>query len=138
MNEEIPLGIYKPPTKQQPEAITKPITKFKFDIPEVKYTQVIGMKRAKAILHKQLELPLKKPQDFEDFKMNKSVGIIMYGPPGTGKTFLAKAVCGELNIKMCYVTPSSIMSKYVGESGKKVEETFQGSKEKPAMLYIDR
>ena len=141
------IGIYQPP-KPQSQTLTKPVKRkpekpkeepmFKFEIPTIKYSQLIGMRRQKAILHKLLELPLTKPVEFEQLGVKKSIGIILYGPPGTGKTFLCKACCGELNIKMCYITPTSIMSKYVGESAAKVHQVFlEASRNQPCAIFID-
>ena len=51
-------------------------------------------------------------------------GILLYGPPGTGKTFLAKACATESNSAFFNISPSDIMSKYVGESEKHVRNVF--------------
>lgn len=112
--------------------------RFKFEMQKVRYSDVIGMKRAKVLIHKLMELPLIKPKDFEDLNMKKSVGIILYGPPGTGKTYLCKAACGELGLKMSYVTGSSIVSKYVGESAKNIHDLFENARAvQPCGLFFD-
>ena len=123
----------KPTKKEQEEN-----PPFKFEQQAVRYENVIGMKRQKLILHKLLELPLRKARDFESLGMKRSVGVILYGPPGTGKTFLSKAACGELDVPMCYVKVSSVMSKYVGESSKRVHELFEAARTKqPCAVFID-
>jgi ribosome biogenesis ATPase len=109
-----------------------------FEIPKERYTNVIGMRRAKALFHKYVEAPLKNKESYEELKIKKSIGILLYGPPGNGKTFLAKAVFGELQIPMCYVEGNKIKSKYVGESGKNVGILFKiAREEQPAGIFID-
>ena len=111
---------------------------FKFEIQKIRLSDVIGMKRPKALLYSFMEQPLKKPKDYDDLDVKKSCGIILYGPPGTGKSFLSKAVNGTLNVPMCYVTPTSVMSKYVGESAAHVHELFtEASKRQPCSIFID-
>ena len=50
---------------------------------------------------------------------------MLVGPPGTGKTLLAKAIASEC--KMCFfnINPSTLASKYVGESEKIVDYLFK-------------
>jgi len=125
-------------TKREKEVEPQKESEFKFEVQKTRYSDVIGMKRTKAILHKLLELPLKRGNEFEQLGMKKSVGIILYGPPGVGKTFLSKAVSGELNLRMCYVEANQIMQKYVGDSSKKVHEVFdQARTNQPDILFID-
>jgi len=123
-------------TRRKPEPKERP--KFEFKVPIERYAMVIGLRRAKVAMHKLLELPLMKPEAFEKLKLKKSCGIIMYGAPGIGKTFLAKAVNGELGVKLCYVPPSSILSKYVGESSHNVKILFDvARRQQPCCIFID-
>lgn len=125
-------------TKEQEMHKKKKTKQFKFEKQNITYLDVIGMTRAKTLMHKLLELPLRKPEYYKALKINKSTGIILYGPPGTGKTLLAKAVCGELGIDMCYVKVSSIKSKYVGESERNVKMLFDAARAaQPCAMFID-
>lgn len=49
----------------------------------------------------------------------------MYGPPGCGKTELAKALAGEAEAAFLSVSPSDILSKFVGESEASIRSLFQ-------------
>lgn len=65
-------------------------------------------------------------------------GILLYGPPGTGKTYLAKACATETQAAFFTISPSDIMSKYVGESEKHVRNVFkQARKHKDSIIFID-
>ena len=136
------IGIVK---KEPPQALTKtarakkePESEFKFEEQKIQLTDVIGMKRPKALLYSFMEQPLRKPEDYDALDVKKSCGIILYGPPGTGKTFISKAINGALKLPMCYVTPTSIMSKYVGESAAHIHQLFEEAyKRQPCTIFID-
>ena len=44
--------------------------------------------------------------------------ILLYGPPGTGKTSLARLTAAEAQVPFYAVSCSSLLSPYLGESGK--------------------
>jgi SpoVK/Ycf46/Vps4 family AAA+-type ATPase len=62
---------------------------------------------------------------------------LLYGPPGTGKTMCAEAISGEINRPLYIVRTSTILSKYVGESEKNLNEMFQKAKAQQAVLFLD-
>lgn len=65
-------------------------------------------------------------------------GIILYGPPGTGKTMLAKAFAKEKDFEFMCVNPSSIASKYRGDSEQMVSILFQYARSfENTILFID-
>lgn len=78
------------------------------------------------------------PEKAKKWKVKTGGGVLLYGPPGTGKTYLAEAVAGELDADFFYVKASDIMSKWVGESEKRVAELFKKAREsKKAVIFID-
>jgi transitional endoplasmic reticulum ATPase len=65
--------------------------------PNVRWTDVGGLKEANEKLRELVELPLLRPDLYVATGIKPSKGILLCGPPGTGKTLLAKAVATEAN-----------------------------------------
>ena len=62
----------------------------------------------------------------------------MHGPPGTGKTLLAKAVANECEAHFILLNGPEIMSKFYGESEKRVRDIFDDAqKNAPSIIFID-
>ena len=85
-----------------------------------------------------IELPIRHPELFEKLGIDAPKGVLLYGPPGTGKTLLAKAVANETNTSFFSISGPEIMSKFYGESEKRLRDTFEQAQEKsPSILFID-
>lgn len=106
--------------------------------PNVKWTDVAGLEKAKESLNEAVIMPIRFPHLFTgDRKPWK--GILLYGPPGTGKSFLAKAVATEANQSSFFaVSSSDLVSKWLGESEKLVKSLFVLARKKaPAIIFVD-
>ncbi|RLG49225.1 MAG: AAA family ATPase, partial [Thermoproteota archaeon] len=65
-------------------------------------------------------------------------GVLLYGPPGCGKTLLAKAVANESGANFISINGPEIMSKYYGESEKRLRMIFErAQREAPTIIFID-
>ncbi|MCI6552179.1 MAG: ATP-binding protein [Lachnospiraceae bacterium] len=67
----------------------------------------------------------------------RGVSMIFYGPPGTGKTMGAQAIANELNLELYRVDMASVLSKYVGESEKKLGNIFEQGQRSQSILFFD-
>jgi len=106
--------------------------------PNVQWTDVAGLERAKEALKEVVIFPIKFPHLFTgNRKPWKS--ILLFGPSGTGKSFLAKAVVTEANnFTFFSVSSSNFVSKWLGESEKLVKNLFEmARKHKPSIIFID-
>ena len=105
--------------------------------PNVKWSDVAGLDKAKEALKEAVVLPIKFPQLFQG-KRQPWKGILLYGPPGTGKSFLAKAAATETGGKFFSVSAANIVSKWMGESEKLIKGLFDlARKNKPAVIFLD-
>lgn len=67
----------------------------------------------------------------------KGVSMIFYGPPGTGKTMGAQVIANRLQMELYKVEMSGVLSKYVGESEKKLGNIFEQAKKSQSILFFD-
>ena len=107
-------------------------------IPRVTYEDIGDLEYAKQRIRELVELPLKFPELFRRLGIEPPKGVLLYGPPGTGKTLLAKAVANESNAYFIAINGPEIMSKWYGESERKLREIFEEAKKNaPAIIFID-
>ncbi|XP_010516274.1 PREDICTED: calmodulin-interacting protein 111 [Camelina sativa] len=65
-------------------------------------------------------------------------GVLIHGPPGTGKTSLARSFARDSGVNFFSVNGSEIISQYLGESEKALDEVFRSaSNASPAVVFID-
>jgi vacuolar protein-sorting-associated protein 4 len=105
--------------------------------PNVRWEDVAGLDSAKDALKEAVILPVKFPQFFTG-KRKAWSGFLLYGPPGTGKSYLAKAVATEADSTFFAISSSDLVSKWMGESEKLVNNLFQMARENaPSIIFID-
>ncbi|MCD6466135.1 CDC48 family AAA ATPase [Candidatus Bathyarchaeota archaeon] len=108
------------------------------EVPDVKWSDIGGLKEVKLELQEAVEWPLKYPELFEHMDAKPPKGILLYGPPGTGKTLLAKAVANESEANFISIKGPEVLSKWVGESERAVREVFRKAKQAaPSIIFFD-
>ncbi len=107
-------------------------------IPEITYEDIGGLTDEIKKIRELVEIPLKHPEIFERLGIEPPKGILLHGPPGTGKTLLAKAVANESDANFILLNGPEIMSKFYGESEKKIRDIFEeAEKTAPTIIFID-
>ena len=118
----------------QPSALREIVV----EIPNVRWDDVGGLEPVKQLLREMVELPLERPEAFGRLGVRSPKGVLLYGPPGTGKTMIAKAVATEAGANFLTAKGSTMLSKWYGESEKKIAEFFQRARQvTPAVIFFD-
>lgn len=100
------------------------------------FSQVGGQDKTIEALKKNILYPLKYPEVFEGFMLNR--GAILYGPPGTGKTLLAQALASESGASVFQLCATDLADKWVGSSEKNCRELFEKAIDaQPSIIYFD-
>ena len=106
--------------------------------PNTTFSDIGGMEEEILSIRQAIELPLNKPEAFEQMGLTPPKGVLLTGPPGTGKTMLAKAIANSTSATFLGLVGSELAQKYIGEGGRLVRELFDLAKEKaPAIIFID-
>jgi len=108
------------------------------EAPNVKWSDIGGLKSAKRELEEALIWPVKYPHVYERMGIEPPRGILLVGAPGTGKTMLAKAVATESGLNFISISGPEIYSKWVGESEKAIREVFRKARMgAPSIVFLD-
>ncbi len=118
----------------QPSALREVV----FEVPKMTWDDIGGLGDVKALLREAVEWPLRYAEVFRRLGVEAPKGVLLYGPPGTGKTLLAKAIANESEANFITVKGSDILSKWYGESEKRIAEIFRKAKQvAPAIIFLD-
>lgn len=106
--------------------------------PDVKFSDVGGMKRVKEEIAIKIIQPLQNPALYKAFGKKTGGGILLYGPPGCGKTFIAKATAGEINARFINIGLHDILDMWIGNSEKNLHGIFEMARRNaPCVLFFD-
>jgi transitional endoplasmic reticulum ATPase len=107
-------------------------------IPNINYEDIGGLNEEIKKIREMVEIPMKRPEVFQKLGVSPPKGVLLHGPPGTGKTLLAKAVATETDSHFILLNGPEIMSKFYGESEKKIRNIFdEAEKNAPSIIFID-
>jgi transitional endoplasmic reticulum ATPase len=108
------------------------------EVPNIHWEDIGGLEELKETLKEAVEWPLTHSEDFKRIGIQPSKGVLLFGPPGTGKTMLSKAVATESKANFISVKGSEILSKWFGESERKIAEIFKKAKQaSPCIVFFD-
>ncbi len=109
------------------------------NISTVSYLDVRGQDEAVEAVRDMVELPITHADLFAQVGVSGAGGgIILAGPPGTGKTLLARAVAGESKAHIEIVAGPELLSKWFGESERRLRAVFKRARElQPSIILFD-
>jgi hypothetical protein len=65
------------------------------------------------------------------------IKVLFTGPSGTGKTLAAEVIAGELHMALLKIDLSRVVSKWVGETERNLEQAFSEAEDSNALLFFD-
>jgi adenylate kinase family enzyme len=71
------------------------------------------------------------------FPQGRGLLALLAGPPGTGKTMAAQVIAGRLGYDLFRIDLSTVVSKYVGETSKHLEQLLSQAEELDVVLLFD-
>ncbi|RLI33723.1 AAA family ATPase, partial [Candidatus Bathyarchaeota archaeon] len=132
-----PRGIVKIVKSTDLQILGEPTVSAK-GIPRVTYEDIGGLHEEIRRTREMIELPLRHPELFQRLGIEPPKGVLLYGFPGCGKTLLAKAVANESEANFFSINGPEIMSKFYGESEKRLRGIFEkAQKDSPGIIFID-
>ncbi len=89
-------------------------------------------------LYESIVFPLREQKLLKYYKVKPVKGILLFGPPGCGKTLIMRALAAELKVSFIYVRFSDLLSKWYGESERRIADLFRKAREAaPCILFLD-
>ncbi len=132
-----PRGVVKVTPTTNLTVLSEPAPE-KRGIPRVTYEDIGGLHEEIRRIREMVELPLRHPELFRRLGIDPPKGVLLHGPPGCGKTLLAKAVANESDANFFSINGPEVMSKFYGESERKLRDIFKKAKESsPSIIFID-
>lgn len=130
--DQLEAIMVEPRGSRRPLQVTslKPLPKTRDDLPLVTIHQP-------SVSFHDLELPLEVTEPLEavveEFRIRSSLRahgveprstLLFVGPPGCGKSITAQALAGELGLAVVRVQLAAIVSSYLGETARNLEQIF--------------
>jgi SpoVK/Ycf46/Vps4 family AAA+-type ATPase len=86
---------------------------------------------------KMIVKEIKNKEKLDDWGIQEFGRILLHGPPGTGKTLWAHVLTNELGYELLYVRLDTLISSYLGETGKNIRKIFDIANGCNVVLFID-
>jgi len=92
---------------------------------DVRFDDIKGIDAVQAEVVRSLNLFLAHRAFSEQMGGTPRRGLLFEGAPGTGKTYVAKALAGEADVPLLFVSATSFQSMYYGATARKIRSYFR-------------
>ena len=107
-------------------------------IPDTSFDDVVGMEDVKKLIRTRVIDQIKYPELYSQYGLKGGTGVLLFGLPGTGKTTIARAIAHEIGAPLYTVQLSDVLSKWVGESEKRIKQLFDAARaSETALIFFD-
>jgi SpoVK/Ycf46/Vps4 family AAA+-type ATPase len=110
-------------------------------VPTRTWDDIVLSPERKQMLHGVVDRYRHATQVYDEwgFSPNPSRGLVALfsGPSGTGKTLSAEIIAGALGLDVFKLDLSSVVSKYIGETEKNLEQIFDAASAGNMVLFFD-
>lgn len=114
------------------------IKSVKFHKSNLKFSDIVGMKKQKDLIHQNIVLAIKKPELLKAYGKKLGLGVLFYGPPGCGKTYFVNAIGGETGSKVIVARINEIVDMYAGNTEKNMHRIFEQARSNtPCVVFFD-
>ncbi len=86
---------------------------------------------------RQVRVQAKANQERDAGKFHRSVGALFSGGSATARTLAAEVIAVDLRHDLYRVDLSAVVSKYIGETEKKLQRVFDAAESSGAILFFD-
>lgn len=90
-----------------------------------------------AALQGELDLVLDRARHLRRLPSGGGLTALFSGPSGTGKTLAARALARELDAELQVIDLSQVVSKWIGETEKHIDEIFERALARRFILFFD-
>ncbi|MGC8676311.1 MAG: AAA family ATPase [Candidatus Micrarchaeia archaeon] len=106
--------------------------------PTETFADVANYDNVKKELNDAVIAPIEHRELAGAYGVRPAKGILLFGPPGTGKTLIMRALANEIRAGFYYVSATSLITAYPGESSHALNRIFEvAKKHAPAVVFID-
>ncbi|KAF2208118.1 hypothetical protein CERZMDRAFT_114831 [Cercospora zeae-maydis SCOH1-5] len=124
--------------KALPSVVPTALREIFTEKPKVQWSNIGGSDKVRESFDKILGLRQSDKALLEEFQRKPEKGVLLYGPPGCSKTMTAQAVANSYNFNFIAIKGAELISKYVGDSEKKVREVFAKARAAaPCVIFFD-
>lgn len=104
----------------------------------IDFSKIGGLDDVITRLREIIQIPIVYPEQMKELGIKPPKGMLLYGPPGNGKTMIARAVAHSMGSSFISINLTELLSKYVGNGEKKLEEKFAEAESKGnCVIFID-